>query len=177
MAGPYISRMRNRHIVASALLALAMALGGSASAQTVTCNDGTTAKAGRGACSHHRGVRVGKTTAQAKSAATDLKKETSSALKKAEQAPEKAGVTVRCKDGTTSSAGRGACSHHGGVADQAIAPANPAGPVERRNPPAVQPGVGNPTAKCKDGTLSYSKQHAGACSHHGGVTEWLETTK
>jgi hypothetical protein len=30
-------------------------------------------------------------------------------------AAEKA-VTVACKDGTTSKAGRGACSHHGGVA-------------------------------------------------------------
>lgn len=30
----------------------------------------------------------------------------------------------------------------------------------------------NATAKCKDGTYSESKQHSGACSHHGGVAEW-----
>jgi hypothetical protein len=30
------------------------------------------------------------------------------------------------------------------------------------------------TAKCKDGTYSMSKQHSGACSHHGGVSNWLK---
>lgn len=33
-----------------------------------------------------------------------------------------------------------------------------------------EPGV---TARCKDGTLSHSKQHSGACSRHGGVAQWL----
>jgi hypothetical protein len=28
-------------------------------------------------------------------------------------------------------------------------------------------------AKCKDGTISSSKTHSGACSHHGGVAAWL----
>jgi len=51
---------------------------------------------------------------------------------------------VSCKDGTTSKAGHGACSHHGGV--------DPNGP---------------PAALCKDGTTSKAGQ--GACSHHGGV--------
>jgi hypothetical protein len=55
---------------------------------------------------------------------------------------------VTCKDGTTSKAGRGACSHHGGIAAA--------------------------TARCKDGTMSYAKQHEGACSHHGGVANWLK---
>ncbi|HEY7374000.1 MAG TPA: hypothetical protein VIF57_17700, partial [Polyangia bacterium] len=31
--------------------------------------------------------------------------------------------TVTCKDGTTSKGGKGACSHHGGVAAGAVAPA------------------------------------------------------
>jgi hypothetical protein len=30
------------------------------------------------------------------------------------------------------------------------------------------------TAKCKDGSFSMSKQHSGACSHHGGVASWLK---
>jgi hypothetical protein len=30
-----------------------------------------------------------------------------------------------------------------------------------------------PTARCTDGTLSYSSTHSGTCSHHGGVAEWL----
>jgi Protein of unknown function (DUF3761) len=55
---------------------------------------------------------------------------------------------VTCKDGSTSKAGHGACSHHGGVA------------------PA--------TAKCKDGTSWYNKEHSGACSDHGGVDKWLD---
>ena len=43
--------------------------------------------------------------------------------------------------------------------------------------PTVAPSsVGAPagaTAKCKDGTYSMSKTHSGACSHHGGVANWL----
>jgi hypothetical protein len=39
--------------------------------------------------------------------------------------------------------------------------------------PEVAPAKNaKPTAICKDGSLSYSKQHSGACSHHGGVTQW-----
>jgi hypothetical protein len=30
------------------------------------------------------------------------------------------------------------------------------------------------TAKCKDGSYSMSKGHSGACSHHGGVANWLK---
>jgi hypothetical protein len=29
------------------------------------------------------------------------------------------------------------------------------------------------TARCNDGTYSYSKHRQGTCSHHGGVAEWL----
>lgn len=28
-------------------------------------------------------------------------------------------------------------------------------------------------ARCKDGTYSHAKSHRGACSHHGGVANWL----
>ena len=30
----------------------------------------------------------------------------------------------------------------------------------------------NATALCNDGTCSYSAQHRGTCSHHGGVATW-----
>jgi len=30
------------------------------------------------------------------------------------------------------------------------------------------------TAKCKDGTYSFSKTRSGTCSRHGGVAEWLQ---
>jgi len=29
------------------------------------------------------------------------------------------------------------------------------------------------TARCRDGTYSYSQNHRGTCSHHGGVAQWL----
>lgn len=29
------------------------------------------------------------------------------------------------------------------------------------------------TARCKDGTYSYSSTRSGTCSHHGGVSAWL----
>jgi Protein of unknown function (DUF3761) len=35
-------------------------------------------------------------------------------------------------------------------------------------------GATAPTARCRDGTLSYSAHHSGTCSHHGGVANWLD---
>ena len=29
------------------------------------------------------------------------------------------------------------------------------------------------TARCSDGTYSFSEHHRGTCSHHGGVANWL----
>src|SRR5579864_7082068 len=29
------------------------------------------------------------------------------------------------------------------------------------------------TAQCRDGTYSFSRNHRGTCSHHGGVSKWL----
>jgi hypothetical protein len=29
------------------------------------------------------------------------------------------------------------------------------------------------SAKCRDGTYSFSKHHSGTCSRHGGVAQWL----
>ncbi|WP_433522968.1 DUF3761 domain-containing protein [Nocardia pseudovaccinii] len=36
--------------------------------------------------------------------------------------------------------------------------------------PAAPPGA---TARCTDGTYSYSQHRSGTCSHHGGVVAWL----
>jgi hypothetical protein len=30
------------------------------------------------------------------------------------------------------------------------------------------------TAKCGDGTYSFSQHHSGTCSHHRGVSQWLD---
>jgi hypothetical protein len=119
-------------------------------------------------------------------------------------------ATVTCKDGSTSKAGKGACSHHGGVnrgaaqapstaapsATPAPAPSTSKAPSASPAPeaPAPQPAAKSthapatttgsskaantdPTgaiAKCKDGSYSHSKRHSGACSHHGGVAKWLD---
>jgi hypothetical protein len=29
------------------------------------------------------------------------------------------------------------------------------------------------TAECRDGTFSFSANHRGTCSHHGGVKQWF----
>jgi len=29
------------------------------------------------------------------------------------------------------------------------------------------------SARCRDGTYSFSEHHSGTCSHHGGVATWL----
>ncbi len=36
---------------------------------------------------------------------------------------------------------------------------------------APPPGA---TARCNDGTYSFSRTHSGTCSHHGGVAQWLD---
>ncbi len=30
------------------------------------------------------------------------------------------------------------------------------------------------TAQCRDGTYSFSRNHRGTCSHHGGVSKWID---
>ncbi|HEX6750717.1 MAG TPA: DUF3761 domain-containing protein [Longimicrobium sp.] len=47
---------------------------------------------------------------------------------------------------------------------------------ERREGREPQTARGNPsgaTARCRDGTLSYSAHRRGTCSHHGGVAVWF----
>jgi len=30
------------------------------------------------------------------------------------------------------------------------------------------------SAQCRDGSYSFSRHHQGTCSHHGGVSRWLD---
>ena len=111
---------------------------------------------------------------------------------------------VTCKDGTQSQTGRGACSHHGGVAAGSPAATSPAAPpatapaakqpsAPKTTPPAAAPApvpapapppssrstappAGRPTAQCRDGSWSYAQHHSGACSRHGGVARWTDGT-
>ena len=110
-------------------------------------------------------------------------------------------TTVTCKDGSTSKAGKGACSHHGGVNKSAAASSATTSPAPAASPSsspapaaaaATTPPKGaastatagsgasennDPTgaiAKCKDGLYSHSKHRSGTCSKHGGVAQWLQ---
>jgi hypothetical protein len=156
---------------------------------TVICKDGSTSKGGSGACSGHGGVDKNATKAAAKSAG--------SAAAPSASAPSGTEETVVCKDGSTSKAGKGACSGHGGVekkAAKSAAPATPPAASQAQPAPAPAPKAKSPAAsstsaapanakntdptgaiaKCKDGTYSHAKGHSGACSSHGGVAEWMD---
>jgi len=37
----------------------------------------------------------------------------------------------------------------------------------------TEPIPAGASAKCRDGTYSFSEHHRGTCSHHGGVASWL----
>jgi hypothetical protein len=135
--------------------------------ETVSCRDGTSASAGRGACSHHGGVGTARATATTREPSVRYAGTHSSGR-------------VACQDGTTSRAGRGACSRHGGVAVSTSDSASSA-PVTT-SPRQDLPGTSSPvgvagsagaTALCNDGTYSESAHHTGACSHHRGVKHWL----
>lgn len=60
------------------------------------------------------------------------------------------------------------------------APVSPqATPIHPPSGPYVAPTETNDssegaTALCSDGTYSYSVNHSGTCSHHGGVAEWYQ---
>jgi hypothetical protein len=41
------------------------------------------------------------------------------------------------------------------------------------SPPASSGQPSGATARCSDGTYSYSQQRSGTCSHHGGVATWI----
>jgi len=46
-------------------------------------------------------------------------------------------------------------------------------PYHRPTPlPVVPANMAGATATCADGTVSYSANHRGTCSHHGGVIAW-----
>src|SRR2546428_5676792 len=40
-----------------------------------------------------------------------------------------------------------------------------------------RPSPRRATARCRDGTYSFSKHRSGTCSHHGGVATWLDAAR
>jgi hypothetical protein len=162
----------------------------------VKCTDGTTSTAtGKGACSHHGGI------AHSSTASASTTNHPPPPAPPAAPPAASATGSVPCGDGTMSTAtGKGACSHHGGIAHSSagsaattkiVAPATGNVPPSAPTPTAAaqnQPTHQNPngtgehpdnnpqgaTAQCKDGTYSHAKNHSGACSSHGGVAKWLD---
>lgn len=93
------------------------------------------------------------------------------------------GKTRECADGTTSTAGRGACSGHGGLkkvakdtktdakaaAKEAKTEAKAAAKVAKTEAKADKKETKPVQVKCVDGAMS--KAGRGACSGHGGVAK------
>ena len=136
-------RVRLISWVSAAGLVLAVSATAQAQRSALTpCKDGTTSTvSGRGACARHGGVDGEKLAAQKKAAEVQKSRarqaekaavkteraekadvradaRTEKKLeKRAEKREEKAeAAMVKCTDGTLSKGGRGACSHHGGIA-------------------------------------------------------------
>jgi hypothetical protein len=56
----------------------------------------------------------------------------------------------------------------------AAKPATKPAPAAPQMAPGAAPA--GATAVCKDGSYSTSKHHSGSCAHHGGVSQWLDST-
>jgi hypothetical protein len=79
---------------------------------------------------------------------------------------------VRCKDGTTSLAGSGACSEHGGVFGYDEWSGTKASPATSEALERKRAGAGTaPRVVCSDGTIATAGE--GACAHNGGVERAL----
>lgn len=134
--------MRTRLLSLLSAAGVALVFGAAAASAQGTgstiCKDGSrSAVTGKGACSSHGGVdakateaarkaatKVAKTETKAADkaaktetkAATKVAKTESKAATKVAKAEDKAAKMVKCTDGSMSKGGRGACSHHGGIA-------------------------------------------------------------
>ena len=124
------------------------------------CTDGTVAtRTGRGACSRHGGVARSTQSAPTSGAANR-------ALPPTQRAPD-------------NEASKSPWSIFGGKRKESPAPpaaaqGRSAAPLSRSPRQGNAPASAAPTAKCRDGSASYSAHHGGACSHHGGVAQWLD---
>jgi len=176
-------------------------------ATSVLCKDGTTSTTtGKGACSHHGGVNksgtaTGSTAASGSgAAATSAAPATPSAAPAAPSAPASSASgsgSVLCKDGTTSTTtGRGACSHHGGVnksgmasaagsstaagseAPAASASASPSTPSRSAPAPTASPPPAGPAmrAQVPGGAAMRAQVPSGAAAAGGAPGQvWVNT--
>ena len=155
--------MRNIILSIAAALALAAPAGAKSAAQAqVQCTDGTTAKSGRGACSHHGGVAKG---AAAQTGSAKAVPSEPSAAAPAPRSDQQAGTEAKEPQGNAKT------QNNGGVLGGLFG-RRPANDTPRSSTRDAKSG--SPTARCKDGTMSYSAHHSGTCSGHGGVQDWLD---
>jgi len=115
---------------------------------TVTCKDGTSSKGGRGACSGHGGINKSAATTTAPAASAPA------ASTPAPAAPPAAAPSTPAKTSAAKTSTAAASTAKSGSSVNT----DPTGAI----------------AKCKDGTYSHAKTHTGACSHHGGVANFLD---
>jgi hypothetical protein len=157
---------------------------------TVTCKDGTSSKGGQGACSAHGGVSPAKTKAVAKAnakstkadvkasaavAKADTKAAAAKAEAKAEKTVAKADAKVAASKADVKAAGKIAKANTKAAAEKAEAKAEKTvTKADAKVAKTTAKASGAATATCNDGTSSYAKNHAGACSGHGGVKVWLD---
>ncbi len=140
-----------RTLIATVALCVAFSSSAGAQAAMATCKDGSSSASGKGACSGHGGVDKKAT----KAAAAAMK-------------PPKAVATKPAPAMATPVAAPTAKPMAKPMTAPMTAPKTVA--------PATASKPGQPTAKCKDSSMSFSKGHSGACSGHGGVAEWLDGT-
>ena len=162
--------MRNIGISLLAAAALALpATAKTAKKAEVTCNDGTTSKAGKGACSHHGGV-----------ADAEVADKSTKSAEKAEKSSDRAAKSSKNKTRAELDEGKKETEKKSGGILDTIFGRKKADTAQGRSPNTTPRSStrdaksGTPTAKCKDGTMSYSAHHSGTCSGHGGVAEWLD---
>jgi hypothetical protein len=180
---------------ALAIVALVFAIPARARAEaaeaTVVCKDGSSSKAGRGACRGHGGVDKAATAkasggaaaaadAKGKDAAESVKKDQATATRKADE--QTAETTVVCKDGSTARGGRGACRGHGGVdktatvkgAGAAATSAKPA--ATPMAPPAATAPVAAPTARSANASRATAAPNAKNTDPTGAIAKCKDGT-
>ena len=162
---------------------------------TVVCKDGSSSKAGRGACRGHGGVDKAASAKAAGGAAAaapaEKGKKAKESAEKAEakaagKADEKAAeATVLCKDGSTSKGGRGACRGHGGVDRTATAkgaaaavpaPTPQAPPAAAAPPPAVRSAPPAPVARPATATTAAAPPNAKNTDPTGAIAKCKDGT-
>jgi Protein of unknown function (DUF3761) len=143
--------------------------GTSSTEKPTTCKDGTqSASTGRGACSGHGGVdqaAADKTAKRAPMAEPSAMDATTAPKTDDGAAPKKPVQTPPAK---TNDAATPEVAALGATTDSSVNAVRK--PTTEGNTEAT-----GATAKCGDGTYSKAKTRQGACSKHGGVSQWMGT--